>query len=181
MITQGIRGWGGKKKNKKDECAEELEEKRNSFGDMATLCTKIGMPKYRENKKKWKGFLPGNTPANICHRRRSACVKVSASLYSMCQPCARLLNAQGYIFMPCESVYGCVYTSRQRVCLCDSIETSCREEYAFTHTHTCTQPLVCLHMYIQSRPLLISCTFCACTWKGAVLCSQVYARPSQVF
>lgn len=31
---------------------EELEEKRNSFGDMATLCTEIGMPKYRENKKK---------------------------------------------------------------------------------------------------------------------------------
>lgn len=33
---------------------------------MATLCTELGMPKYRENKKKRKRFLPGNIPANIC-------------------------------------------------------------------------------------------------------------------
>lgn len=86
---------------------------------MATLCTELGMPKYRENKKKWKRFLPGNIPANIC--RTQCLVRVWRCLSALqcappaCMAARPLLDVQGCIFA-CASVY----TIRKRARLCDS-------------------------------------------------------------
>lgn len=86
---------------------------------MATLCTELGMPKYRENKKKGKRFLPGNIPANIY--RTQCLVRVWKCLRALqYAPPARmaarpLLDVEGCIFA-CASVY----TIRKRACLYDS-------------------------------------------------------------
>lgn len=107
---------------------------------MATLCTELGMPKYRENKKKWKRFLPGNIPANIC--RTQCLVRVWRCLRALqCAPptsmAARpLLDVEGCIFA-CASVY----TIRKRACLCDS----------FWLLQACASTRGCFFfMYIQS-------------------------------
>ena len=152
MITQG------KEKKKNGTCTEELEEKRNSSGDMATLCTEIGMPKYRENKKKWKSFLPGNIPANICHRQCLVCVKVSVCAIqyvpSACMAVYSLLNVQEYIFMLCESVYICVQIQRECVFMRCHLNVC-----GSMHSHT----RVLMFLYVHPKPaLLISCTFCVC-------------------
>lgn len=76
---------------------------------MATLCTEIGMPKYRENQKKWKRFFPGNIPANICHRQCLVCVRALQCAPSACTAARSLLNVEGYIFMLHESVRICVH------------------------------------------------------------------------
>lgn len=135
----------GERGEKKETCTEEAEEKRNGFGDMATLCTEIGMPKYRENKKKWKCFLPGNIPANICHRQCLVCEGVCV-LYSMCQPCARLCTRCRMLrntYSCCVRACTSVYRPGERVCLCDSIWMS-----AGVCIHT--RQYLCFYMYIQS-------------------------------
>ena len=121
---------------------------------MATLCTEIGMPKYRENKKKRKSFLPGNVPANICHRQCLACVKVPASLYSMCHPrvwlCTRFWMLRDTYSCRVREARSSVYKSSECVCLS-----------MHSHTHTHRNRHLCFYMYIQKPPLLISCTFCS--------------------
>lgn len=106
---------------------------------MATLCTELGMPKYRENKKKWKRFLPGNIPANIC--RTQCLVRVWRCLSALqcappaCMAARPLLDVQGCIFA-CASVY----TIRKRARLCDS----------FWVLQACASTRGCFFMYIQS-------------------------------
>lgn len=93
---------------------------------MATLCTEIGMPKYRQNKKKWKSFLPGITPANICHRQCLVCEGVSGcytvgatSVYD----CVLTSECEGiHIHVAVERVH--LSTNPANVCLCDSIWVS---------------------------------------------------------
>lgn len=81
---------------------------------MATLCTELGMPKYRENKKKQKRFLPGNIPANIC--RTQCLVRVWRCLCALqrappaCIAARSLLDVGGYILTPRESVCICVHS-----------------------------------------------------------------------
>lgn len=90
---------------------------------MATLCTEIGMPKYRENQKDWKRFLPGNIPANICHRRGSACEGVCA-LCSVRHQRGWLRARSSMLkdtYSCCARVCASVYTTRKCVCLCDSV------------------------------------------------------------
>lgn len=86
---------------------------------MAILCTELGMPKYRENKKKWKRFLPGNIPANICRTqclvRVWRCLRALQCVPPACMAARPLLDVEGCIFA-CASVY----TIRKRACLCDS-------------------------------------------------------------
>lgn len=90
---------------------------------MATLCTEIGMPKYRENQKKWKRFLPGNIPANICHRQCLVCEGVCALCSARHQRV--WLRARSSTLRDTHScrVRACasVYTTRKCVRLCDSV------------------------------------------------------------
>ena len=114
---------------------------------MATLCTEIGMPKYRENKKKWESFLPGNIPANICHRQCLAHVKVPASLYSMCHPRVWLCTR----FWMLRDTYSCRVRGA-RTSVYKSSECVCVSEYAFTHTHTHTHTHI--HTYTHTHTLM---------------------------
>ncbi len=144
---------------------------------MATLCTEIGMPKYRENKKKWKSFLPGNIPANICHRQCLVCEGVCV-LYSLCHPRVlavySLPNVKEYIFMLCECVYICVQIQRLCVCLCDSIWMS-----AGGCIHT--REYLCFYMYIQSLLGSFPAHFYECAWKSAVSYAGVCKANPSVF
>lgn len=112
---------------------------------MATLCTEIGMPKYRENKKKWKSFLPGNIPANICHRQCLVCEGVCV-LYSRCHQRVwavySLPNVRKYIFMLCESVYIRVPIQQTCVLMWFSLNVC-------GSMHSRTRVLVFFFMYIQ--------------------------------
>lgn len=113
---------------------------------MATLCTEIGMPKYRENQKKWKRFLPGNIPANICHRQCLVRVKVSAR-FAVCA----------------ISVDGCALAPQR---------WGIHIHAAWERAHLCTQPanvrayvipLECLQACASTR----GCFFSPCTSKGS--------------
>lgn len=172
MITWE-KGGGGEKET----CTEELEEKRNRFGDMATLCTEIGMPKYRENKKKWKSFLPGNIPANICHRQCLVCEGVCV-LYSRCHQRVwavySLPNVRKYIFMLCESVY--IRVPIQQTCVfmwsslnvCGSMHSRTRVLVVFLCTSNTSSPhfLHILSARVKERSLVRM---------------RVCARPARVF
>lgn len=79
-----------REKERKEKKIKELEEKRRRFGDMATLCTKIGMPKYREIKRNERAFfLAIFPPTSVTGNARR--VKVSVR-FTVCA----------------ISVYGCV-------------------------------------------------------------------------
>ena len=148
---------------------------------MATLCTEIGMPKYRENKKKWESFLPGNIPANICHRQCLAHVKVPASLYSMCHPRVWLCTR----FWMLRDTYSCRVRGA-RTSVYKSSECVCVSEYAFTHTHTHTHTYTHTHIHTYTHTYVFICTskslfssfpahFVACMWKSMV--RKACARP----
>lgn len=133
---------------------EELEEKRSRFGDMATLCTEIGMPKYRANQKKRKRFLPGNIPANICHRQGLVC-EGACALCSVRHQRAWLRARSSMwrdTYSCCVRACASVYTTRK--CVCAYVTPS---EYLFD-TRVFFFCFVFFNVHPKA-PLLISCAF----------------------
>lgn len=146
-------------KKKKRNCTQRNQKRKETASVTWPHCTKIGMPKYGENKKKWKSFLPGNIPANICHRQCLVCEGVCV-LYSMCHQrvwlCTRFWMLRNTYSCLCESVCICVQTQQKCVCLFDSVWMSAGV-CIHSHTHS-----TYVFMYIQCLLLLISCTFFVC-------------------
>lgn len=115
---------------------------------MATLCTEISMPKYRENKKKWKSFSSWQYSCQHLSQAVLGVWRCVCALYSMCHPCVWLCTC----FWMLRKTHSCCVTActnPANVCVnVTPFECLCMSEYAFTHEY--------LRFYIYIQSLLSS-------------------------